>query len=87
MGLLTHRASAYRGAMPVRPALVALIALLPLLLVACTGTRDGTAAPYPALLPLEQILGAPSTQADPSPVLAARGAALRGRAAVLRQQD
>jgi hypothetical protein len=72
--------------MPLRPAL-ALILLLPMLSAGCTGVHERAPAPYPALLPLEQILGTPSTATDPGPELAARGAALRRRAAELRELD
>lgn len=56
---------------------------LPLALLAACAAR--TDAPYPALLPLDTLLTEAAPAPDPAPALEARAAALRARAAQLRQ--
>lgn len=68
-----------------------LVLLIPMLLLSCAGdgTPHGAQAPYPVLLPIDQILvdaaPAPDPAPDPAADLTTRANALRARAAVLRQ--
>lgn len=63
------------------------VLLIPMLLISCAsgGTPPDAQAPYPVLLPIDQILVDATPAPDPTADLASRASALRARAAVLRQ--
>lgn len=70
---------------PCRPARTLLALAAGVLVAACAQTGPASRAPWPALVPLEQILTEAPPPADPTTALQGRAAALRVRADRLRQ--